>query len=158
VERALRILAENRIMAAIAEGAFEGLPGSGAPLNLEDDSSTPEEWRLSTRVLRHNGFAPAWIEIGAEIRRRLDQARSGLAAVPRLDARRALAEAVYAARAQALNNEIARANLRAPGPRWHLPLIAIARDCAEVHPGWPRPAGGPEPTPRADVPLDSTTD
>ena len=94
METALRILAEARIAAAIADGALEDLAGRGVPLNLEDDSSVPQEWRLAYRLLHSNGLAPAWIETGDEIRGRIDRARAGLAAVDRHNARRAQAEAL----------------------------------------------------------------
>jgi len=119
--------------AAIADGAFEDLPGRGVPLNMEDDSSVPQEWRLAYRLLHSSGLAPAWIEMGDEIRRSVDQARASLAAVDRSDARRAQAEALYAARARVLNMQIARYNLQAPAARWHIALIDVGRDCLEVH-------------------------
>ena len=121
--------------AAIADGAFEDLPGRGVPLNMEDDSSVPQEWRLAYRLLHSTGLAPAWIEMGDEIRRSVDQARASLAAVDRLDARRAQAEALYAARARVLQMQIARYNLQAPAARWHIALIDIGRDCLEIRIG-----------------------
>ena len=94
METALRILAENRIATAMAEGTFEGLPGRGTPMKLEVDPSVAKEWRLAYRMLHSSGLAPAWIEMRDEIRRSVDQARAGLAAVLRWDALRAQAGAL----------------------------------------------------------------
>jgi hypothetical protein len=132
---ALEILAENRIAAAMAAGAFDALPGCGAPLRLEDDSSVPAEWRLAFRLLRSNGYAPDWIESGDEIRRGIAAARAGLAAVDRSAAVRPQAEAVFAARALALNRQIVCHNLHAPAPRWHIPWIDIERERVILAPG-----------------------
>jgi hypothetical protein len=147
METALRILAETRIAAAIADGAFDDLPGRGVPLNLEDESSVPQEWRVAYRLLHSSGLAPAWIDMGDEIRRSVDQARASLAAVDRSDARRTQAEALYAARARVLNMQIARYNLQAPAARWHIAQIDVGRDWLEVHIG-----NGPPTAPDAATP------
>lgn len=49
---------EARIAEAAADGAFDNLPGAGAPLNLEDDALVPEELRMACRILRNAGFVP----------------------------------------------------------------------------------------------------
>ena len=134
MEMALRILAEARIAAAIADGAFEDLPGRGVPLNLEDDSTVPQEWRQAYRLLHSSGLAPAWIEMGDEIRRSVDQARASLAAVDRSHARRAQAEGLYAAQARVLNMQIARYNLQAPAARWHIAVIDVGQYCLGAQP------------------------
>jgi hypothetical protein len=125
---AVEILAEKRIAEAIASGAFDGLPGRGRPLKLDDESMVPSEWRLAYRLLRDNGFAPAWIESGAAIRRDLEQARAELRAVGRRDVGRSAAEARFAARAAELNRRIVRHNLMAPASHWHIAVVDAARD------------------------------
>jgi len=139
---ALEILAENRIAAAIAAGAFDGLAGHGAPLHLEDDASVPAEWRLAFRLLRSNGYAPDWIMRSDEIRRGIDKAQADLAAVDRSGGLRRQAEAMYAARALALNRQIVGHNLQAPAARWHIPLIDVERDRVRLAPGDAPHAGG----------------
>lgn len=140
MRQALEILAENRIAAAIADGDFEDLPGKGAPLRLVDDSMVPAEWRLAFRLLHSAGMAPAWIALGAQIRRDLTQARASLADVDGNDPCRPVAEARYAQQASDLNREIARHNVMAPGASVHLPTIDIAADLRRLRPG---PAGEP---------------
>ncbi|HEX6413120.1 MAG TPA: DnaJ family domain-containing protein [Burkholderiales bacterium] len=58
----LDFIAEQRIAEAIANGDFDDLPGSGKPLELDDDSLLPEELRLAYRILKNAGFVPPEIE------------------------------------------------------------------------------------------------
>jgi len=51
-------LAEERIRQAQEEGAFDGLPGQGQPLALDDDTHVPEDLRLAWRVLKNAGCLP----------------------------------------------------------------------------------------------------
>jgi len=55
--------AEQKIAEAINRGDFENLPGSGQPLNLDDDPLIPEDQRMATRILKNAGFTPP--EVGA---------------------------------------------------------------------------------------------
>jgi hypothetical protein len=43
-ERAMRIIAENKILAAIEAGEFENLPGLGKPSSLMDEPYDPFWW------------------------------------------------------------------------------------------------------------------
>lgn len=49
---------EDRIRAAAARGEFQGLPGEGRPLQLEDDLLVPVELRMAYRILRNAGAVP----------------------------------------------------------------------------------------------------
>jgi len=49
---------EQRILQAIKYGEFDDLPGSGKPLDLEDDRLIPEELRLAHRILKNAGYVP----------------------------------------------------------------------------------------------------
>lgn len=60
-------LAEERIQIALRNGEFDDLPGSGAPLQLEDDSAVPEPLRVAYRVLRNAGCLPPEQALKAEI-------------------------------------------------------------------------------------------
>jgi hypothetical protein len=51
------ILAEQKIKKAYEDGEFDHLPGFGRPLNLEDDSSIPEELRMANRIMKNAGFS-----------------------------------------------------------------------------------------------------
>ncbi len=68
-------LAEEKIRAARDRGEFEGLPGAGRPLDLDDDRGVPPELRMAYRVLKNAGCLPP--EVAA--RRELSQL-SGLLA------------------------------------------------------------------------------
>ena len=97
-------LVEARIAEAQRTGAFDGLPGVGRPLDLDDDRLVPEEVRMAYRILRNAGFVPPEVEArreAADLRRRLTAAT----AEPekrRALARLALVEACLEARGGAL--------------------------------------------------------
>ena len=52
----LDAIAELRIREAQERGEFDGLPGSGAPLELDDDALVPEDLRAIYRVMKNAGF------------------------------------------------------------------------------------------------------
>jgi hypothetical protein len=54
---------EQRILLAIKRGEFDDLPGSGKPLDLEDDRLIPEELRLAHRILKNAGYVPKEIQL-----------------------------------------------------------------------------------------------
>jgi hypothetical protein len=56
---ALELIAERKIAEAIAQGEFDGLPGTGKPLALEEDPLVPEELRMANRILKNAGFVPS---------------------------------------------------------------------------------------------------
>ena len=62
-----RFIADRKIREAMAEGAFEHLDGMGEPLDLRENPFEDPAQRMGHRLLRNNGFAPAWIEEGREI-------------------------------------------------------------------------------------------
>ena len=55
-------LAEQKIEEAIARGELDELPGSGRPLELDDDPLVPEELRLAYRVLKNAGYVPPEVD------------------------------------------------------------------------------------------------
>jgi hypothetical protein len=61
-------LIEERIRQAQAEGAFDHLPGTGQPLNLDDDLLIPEDLRMVCRVLKNAGYVPPEVEQLRELR------------------------------------------------------------------------------------------
>ena len=63
----LHRLVEDRIQKAQDEGVFDNLPGKGKPLNLEDDSSVPEDLRLTFKVLKNARCLPIEMELRKEI-------------------------------------------------------------------------------------------
>lgn len=56
-ERALRIVAENKLLAAIDDGKFEDLPGFGKPSPIMDEPYDPYWWvrrKLKQEQIRIN--------------------------------------------------------------------------------------------------------
>ncbi|MDI6716856.1 MAG: DUF1992 domain-containing protein [Actinomycetota bacterium] len=60
-------IAESKIREAMENGEFDNLPGSGKPLQLEDLSRIPEEYRAAYIVLKNAGFLPEELQIKKEI-------------------------------------------------------------------------------------------
>lgn len=58
---------EERIKEAMARGEFDGLAGSGKPLDLEAYFNTPEDLRMAFSILKSNSFVPEEVEIFNEI-------------------------------------------------------------------------------------------
>jgi hypothetical protein len=53
----IALIAERKIVEAMAQGAFDNLPGAGKPLPEDDLAMWPEESRLALRILRSSNFA-----------------------------------------------------------------------------------------------------
>jgi len=66
-------IADRKIREAMREGAFEQLDGAGRPLDLSENPYEDPSLRMAHRLLRNNGFAPAWIEEGREIDRAVER-------------------------------------------------------------------------------------
>jgi DnaJ homolog subfamily C member 28 len=70
-EAQLLVQRNDRVGALLAEaikrGEFDNLEGAGKPLNLEDNPLAPDEMHMAYKILKDNGFAPYWIELGKEI-------------------------------------------------------------------------------------------
>lgn len=60
-------VAEQRILEALQRGEFDHLPGTGRPLDLDDDSMVPAELRMAYRILKNAGFVPPEITARREI-------------------------------------------------------------------------------------------
>ena len=71
----LHRLVEERIQKAQEDGLFDNLPGKGKPLNLDDDSSIPEDLRLTFKVVKRAGTGWSslrrWRSPGSFIRSRM---------------------------------------------------------------------------------------
>lgn len=59
----LHDLAEEKIRAALEAGLFDGLPGRGRPLELEDLSLVPAELRTGYMVLKSANVLPEELEL-----------------------------------------------------------------------------------------------
>jgi Domain of unknown function (DUF1992) len=63
----LQRIAEQRILEAQRNGAFDNLPGKGKPLELEDLSWVPEELRIGYHVLKNAHVLPPEAELLKDI-------------------------------------------------------------------------------------------
>src|SRR5258708_12893991 len=61
------------------QGEFDNLAGAGQPIDLSENPYEDPDWRTAHRMLRHAGFAPAWIEERKDIDAELEAARISLA-------------------------------------------------------------------------------
>jgi len=70
-EAQILVQRNDRIGALLAEamerGEFDNLEGAGKPLNLENNPFAPDEMHMAYKILKDNGYAPRWIELGKEI-------------------------------------------------------------------------------------------
>jgi hypothetical protein len=71
-------IVEERIRQAQKKGEFDALPGSGAPLALEDLSGVAEDLRLAYKILKNADCKPPELEIKEEIRQ-TEQLLAGMA-------------------------------------------------------------------------------
>jgi hypothetical protein len=101
---AWHFIAERKIREAMEDGAFDHLDGAGKPLDLRENPFEDASDRMAHRLLKNNGFAPAWIEEAKEIDAELDRLRAE-GEVSTDDFRR---------RVVALNRRILSFNLKAP--------------------------------------------
>jgi len=97
------------------EGAFENLSGRGQPLPLDDDPFEDPSLRMAHRLLRNNGFAPAWIEEGKDIEATIYRLRAAR--------ERGISAEEYRRQAEEVNRRILSFNLQAPSASVHkLPI------------------------------------
>ena len=90
--RPIRRRVDQAIEQAAAEGAFDNLAGTGRPLP-SDSEFVPGDLRVPFKVLENAGLAPAWVELAAEIERRIDEFRAARREHERADAPGARARA-----------------------------------------------------------------
>lgn len=60
-------IAEEKIKKGYQDGEFEQFPGKGKPLQLEDDSSIPEDLRMAYRIFKNAGYSTDENEIRKEL-------------------------------------------------------------------------------------------
>ena len=100
-------IVERRIAEAREAGAFDALPGTGKPLDLDDDRLVPEDVRVAYRILKNAGFVPTEL---AERKEACDLRKLvGAIAHDHPDRRRALARlALLEARIEARGGRLSR--------------------------------------------------
>jgi len=69
---AFQKIVEKKIKEAQKDGTFDDLPGSGEPLELEDDSRVPEDLRLAYKILKNAACLPEELILKKEIRQMED--------------------------------------------------------------------------------------
>ncbi|OPX41697.1 MAG: DUF1992 domain-containing protein [Thermoplasmata archaeon] len=65
-------IVERKIKEALKDGLFDDLPGSGRPVDLEDDSNVPDDLRLAYKILKNADCLPPEIQLRKEIRQMED--------------------------------------------------------------------------------------
>jgi Domain of unknown function (DUF1992) len=101
-------IAERKIREAMEEGAFDHLKGTGQPLDSQENPFEDPSLRMAHRLLRNNGFAPAWIEEAKEIEDESRRLRQQSGQSPD-----------FQSRVAALNSRIVAFNLKAPALSLH---------------------------------------
>ncbi len=71
---------EEQIHEAQLRGDFDNLPGTGKPLNLDDNSYAGDR-ALGYSLLKSNGYAPREVELSKEIRTTAERAEAKLAKI-----------------------------------------------------------------------------
>lgn len=58
---------ERKLEEAARAGAFDHLPGAGAPIDLTENPYVPAEWRLAFKILADHKIVPEFVERRKEI-------------------------------------------------------------------------------------------
>jgi len=108
-----QLIAERKILEAMAEGAFDNLENAGKPLDLSENPFEDPAQRMAHRLLKNNGFSPAWIEEAKEIEEESRRLRThdGVSKQDLLD------------RVAALNKRIVSFNLKTRSSSLHKRLL-----------------------------------
>ena len=61
-------LVEEKIREAVQRGEFDNLPGSGEPLQLDDDSHLPDDLRIAYKILKNADCLPPELQLRKDIR------------------------------------------------------------------------------------------
>ena len=140
-------LVDKKIQQGFAEGAFDNLPGKGAPLKLDDENPFEDPTlRMGYRLLRNNGFTLPWIqeqkEIAAEGERlraelarawaRAERARLGGADRWQSELRWRKATSAFRRQLAELNERIRRYNFQIPSDRFRRALLDAERELERI--------------------------
>lgn len=145
---------EEQIREAQERGDFDNLPGTGKPLNLDDNSFAGDR-ALGYSLLKSNGYAPREVELSKEIRTTAERASVRLAKVRHqwqtlhtrrvppfpsekrafnISLEKALGE--YERTLRDLNRKILTLNLSAP-VAMHLPMFEVEKRIEEFRSSYP---------------------
>ncbi|MEN6348978.1 MAG: DnaJ family domain-containing protein [Syntrophomonas sp.] len=72
VQRTLHLVKQHDLVGAMMKkamelGEFDNLEGAGKPLDMEDNPFAAPDLHMAYKILKDNGYAPYWIELGKEI-------------------------------------------------------------------------------------------
>jgi hypothetical protein len=62
------MIAEQRIRDAMDDGLFDDLPGKGKPLDLDDETSVPQDMKMAFKILKNADMLPPELELQQEVR------------------------------------------------------------------------------------------
>jgi len=135
---------EEQSREAQARGDFDNLPGTGKPLNLDENPFTGDK-ALAYSLLKQNGYAPPEVELAKEIRSQFEKTQQKLEKLrqqrkslcdrripPFGSEKRAFHDAVEKATTQYdqllrdLNRKILNLNLITPSPM-HMPMFEVEK-------------------------------
>ena len=122
-------IAERKIREAMAEGAFDNLKGKGQPLDLEEDPYEDPSMRMAHRLLRNNGFAPAWIEEAKDLEHAIEVTRRDMARAltGRGTEERQRIFGRFRGQVAEINRRILAHNLKTPSTQFHMPPVDVER-------------------------------
>jgi DnaJ family protein C protein 28 len=122
-------IAERKIREAMAEGAFDNLKGRGQPLDLEEDPYEDPSMRMAHRLLRNNGFAPAWIEEAKDLEHAIEVTRRDMARAltGRGTEERQRIFGRFRGQVAEINRRILAHNLKTPSTQFHMPPVDVER-------------------------------
>jgi hypothetical protein len=112
------LVAERKIREAMDEGAFDHLEGAGRPLDLDENPFEDPSLRMAHRLLKNNGFAPAWILEGKDIDREIA----------------CIQEERHRLRRSEVDRRIAAVNLRIASYNLKVPLLTLQKSLLTLHP------------------------
>ena len=137
---------EEHIRRAMEQGKFDDLPGTGKPLNLDENPLENPDWRLAHHLLRSGGFTLPWIETYREIEKELDNAcqslartwawrqssQSGEETADEIEFEWQLAVKRFRQQITALNERISSYNMGVPAERFQKPILNADREITRL--------------------------
>ena len=127
-------LVDKLIRESMERGEFDDLPGSGEPIDLNENPFVPPDMQTVNRILKNAGFAPAWIEERKAIDASFIEAKTQLTRAKEIYSReskltdspqwkRAVQE--FRETVAELNRRIKFYNLKAPTVGFHRKMIDV---------------------------------
>lgn len=106
----LRIIAENKIETAAADGAFDNLEGKGKLLVIQENPRD-DGYFLANHILKNSGHLPVWLEERREICEQIDSIKIELS--------------TNGSRSVNIRNRIFDLNRRISGYNLRIPIVRL---------------------------------